>query len=203
MKRAFFAAVLLVLAACGTSPGDAAPAADTAASAPAERVDSVLPREEEMRRFTAGLGAPPERLEGGEASLEALARAHLRATSRGDTAALRRMLLTRAEFAHLYYPHTPLSRPPYDLAPGLMWLQLTRASDVGAGTVLADLRGRSPRFRAVRCAAKPEAQGSGTVHAGCAVRFTLPGEGEEERVLFGPVLERDGRFKFVSYGVPE
>lgn len=207
MRPSLLTAAVLALAALPACDRAAARAPadgrEPAAPRPVAHVDSVFPRDEEVRRFTAGLGEPPRELAGGEASLEALARRQLRAVTLGDTAELRRMHLSRAEFAYLYYPHTPLSRPPYDLSPGLMWLQVERGTELGAGAVLAELRGGDVRFLGVRCAAGPEPQGSNRLYTGCAVRYSLPGGGEREEALFGPVLERGGRFKFLSYAVPE
>jgi hypothetical protein len=204
MKRTCFVTLALGLVAataCDPAGGGDPEPPQTSAAAPV-RVDSVLPREEEMRRFTAGLAGRPEKLTGGEGSIEALSRALLAAVAEGDSAALRRMHLSRAEFAYLYYEHTPVSKPPYDLPPGLMWLQIERGTEVGLGSTLRDLRGTRARFQGVRCGA-PRPQGPNTLHPGCAVRYAGPDGEVRERVLFGPVLERGGHFKFVSYAVPD
>jgi hypothetical protein len=197
---------LVALGACGRDRGPAAPAAPPAraANAPdgvgaapgASAVDSVIPRAEEMRRFTADLGPAPVALSGGERSRDALVRRFVQALERRDTANLRRMHLTRAEFAYLYYPSAPVSRPPYDLSPGLFWFQLDGNSNRGIARALAERGGRPLGYAGVDCAT-PVTEGENRVHARCVIHHT--GAGGRDEMLFGSILERGGRFKFISY----
>ena len=94
-------------------------------------VDSILPREEALRRFREGL-APVDSLAGGVGSRDELVAAFVRAIAAADTAAIARMAVSRAEFAYLYYPTAVEGMPPYDLEPGLMWFTLYERSDEGA-----------------------------------------------------------------------
>src|SRR5262245_9032664 len=89
-----------LLAGCEGKP---AQLAASAPAAPTRVVDSVLPREVEIARFRAGL-PPVASLSGGASSREALIRRFVTALETSDTAGLRNLLMSRAEFAWLYYP---------------------------------------------------------------------------------------------------
>lgn len=195
--RKLVPAVLLLAAACGGEVGEAATADDTEAAVP-QRVDSVRPIEEEFRRFTADIVDPPAELSGGAESLQALGSAFLRAVAERDTVALRRLHLTRAEFAFLYYRTAPVSRPPYEMPPGLLWFQIEGISAGGMRRLLEELGGDALRFGSVSCIGA-EPQGDNVLHSGCTITYT-GGDGRQvTQKLFGNVLERGGRFKFVSY----
>ncbi len=187
---------ILVLAAAAVLPAGCGLPEQRASAA--TTVDSVLPREEALRRFRAGLPAV-ESLSGGAPSREALVRAFVRALERADTVTLRALVMDRAEFAWLYYPTNPMSLPPYDLPPALMWFQLEGRSRQGIATALEDRGGRPLGYRGYRCEGATSVQGENRVWGPCLVRREQgPGDVIEER-LFGPILERGGRYKFVSY----
>jgi hypothetical protein len=116
-------ACVAMQAAC-TGP-DAPPRAQAAPV----HIDSAIPKDEELRRFRRGLIEPAE-LTGGARSRDALVRSYVSALERGDTAALAALVITKAEFAYIYYPTNPQARPPYDLSPGLMWFMLQQRSEV-------------------------------------------------------------------------
>jgi hypothetical protein len=152
-----------------------------------------------LRRFRADLGPAPAALAGGAASREALVRAFVRAVETRDTAAFRRLTLSRAEFAYLYFPDSPLARPPYEMPPALLWFQLTEGSHKGVGRLLARLGGAPLGYAGHRCAAPPERQGANRLWERCTVRLVgAPGDTAVRR-LFGPIVARGGRFKFLGY----
>jgi hypothetical protein len=182
------------LAACGPAPADdwghAGPAAGVV-------VDSAVPREQALRRFREGVPVATG-LTGGAPSREALVRAFVRATEAADTAALRALALTRAEFAWLYYPTTPQGLPPYDLSPALLWFVTEGASSQGLGRLLAERAGRPLEYAGHACDPTPSVEGENRVWGPCVVRrLRAPGDTVAER-LFGQILERGGRFKLVS-----
>jgi hypothetical protein len=185
-------ALLGFLVACGRS------SASTPATHRAVHVDSLIPRAEALRRFREGLPAV-ESLSAGAASRDALVRNYVRAVERRDTVALRRMLLTSSEFAYLYYPTNPQGLPPYDLNPDLMWFMLSTGSDKGLTLALGELGGRRLGYAGYTCDSIPSRQGSNTVWGPCAVRLRPKGGEPTSRRLFGLILERGGRYKFVSY----
>jgi hypothetical protein len=160
-------------------------------------VDSILPPEEELRRFREGL-AETARLDGGERSRQALVRAFVRAVERADTAAARRMILSRAEFAYLYYPSTAFTRPPKRMSPALLWFLTMQESEKGIGRLFARRGGGPLGYVSSRCAPEPRVEGRNRLWDGCTVTVRRDGDRKTER-LFSTILERDGQFKFVSY----
>jgi hypothetical protein len=109
------------------------------------------------------------------------------------------MLLTRGEFAWLYYPSNPQGLPPYDLNPDLMWFMLSSGSEKGITRALGELGGRPLGYSGYVCDSLPSRQGSNTVWGPCAVRLHPKGGDTSSQRLFGLIVERDGRYKFVGY----
>jgi hypothetical protein len=183
-------------AACAGDAGRAEAAAvapaDTAASV-AVAVDTVGPMERELAEFRAGLAEPAGLGAGAADSREGLVRALVAVLERGDTAALEPLVLSRAEWAWLYFPTTAVSRPPYELPPGIAWFQAQGNSRIGALRALRDHGGRPLRYAGHACAAS-HAEGENTVWPECTVTV----DGGRRVSLFGSILERGGRFKFVS-----
>jgi hypothetical protein len=109
--RAIAAALLVV--ACDRPAVDRD---DGAVSSPDPRpragyvVDSILPPEEALRRFRAGMDAP--RALDGPRTRDELVRRFISAVHTRNAAALRALAITRAEFGYLVYPESKLSRPP-------------------------------------------------------------------------------------------
>jgi hypothetical protein len=163
----------------------------------ARQVDSAIPIEEALRRFREGL-RQPKSLQGGFTSRERLVRSFVRALEARDTAALGRMALGMAEFALFYYPSSPMSRRPYELAPGLLWFQLQGESNRGASLLLAERAGRPLGYLGHTCG-QPRTEGENRLHPYCGLRrVSETGDMVTER-LFGLIIERDGKYKFVSY----
>ena len=160
-------------------------------------VDSAIPIDEALRRFQRDL-RKPKALRGGSVSREKLVRGLVLALEVGDTAALRRMVLKADEFAWLYYPSSPLSRPPYELSPALMWFQLQGESEKGASRLLAERAGRPLRYVEHVCA-PGRIEGGNRIHPHCELRHINPAGDTVSERLFGLILERDGLHKFVSY----
>jgi hypothetical protein len=161
-------------------------------------VDSALPAEEALRRFREGL-PPVSRLEGGAPSRARLVEDFVRAVERGDGAALRRMEITKGEFAYLVYPSSIYTRPPYQEQPQILWLLQRAKGGSGFRRLMQRVAGRPLGYRGYRCASPPEVQGANRLWGDCAVTYrTAAGDSVTGR-LFGAILERGGRFKFVSY----
>jgi hypothetical protein len=192
--RAGLLLLALLLTGCaGEAPG-VEPDALAMVGAPRLVVDSARPAEVELARFRESL-VRPRRLEGGTRSLEALVHDFARAVATRDTARLRELHITAAEFAWFYYPYTVYTHPPYEQAPGLVWLLTTRNSQKGSNRLLRRFPGRDLRVLAIRCA-EVVPQDINTLHGACTVE--LEGAAAPQ-LLFGTIIEREGRFKFVSY----
>jgi hypothetical protein len=166
---------------------------------PGDKIDSLLPMNEYLRRFRAGL-VQPARLEGGAASRNALARAFVAAVSRRDSARLLGLLVSREEFAWLVFPDHLYARPPYELDPEIMWLRMDSESGKGLGRVLQRLGGQPLVFQSVACQRDTLQMRSGParVWSSCVVRYRV-GDSVQTRRLFGSMIERDGRVKLLSF----
>lgn len=166
---------------------------------PGDVIDSILPMTEYLIRFRRGL-TEPVALEGGAASREALAAQFLQDVARRDTASLRRLLITRAEFAWLLFPDHRYAAPPYELDPTIFWMQMTAESGKGLERVLMRYGGQPLELEHVGCAADTLQirQGSARIWGPCEVRYRTA-DSTLTRRLFGSMIERDGRVKLMSY----
>jgi hypothetical protein len=185
---------IVLLAGAGCAEGEAS---GTHASPAVAVIDSALPIEEALRRFREGRPRPAA-LRGGRPGREALVRAFVTALERRDTAALRHLVLDAEEFAWLYYPSSPMARPPYELAPDLMWLQLQGLSEKGASRLLSDRAGAPLGYAEHTCASE-RAEGENRIYGHCVLRRVTAGGDTVPDRLFGLILERGGVYKFVSY----
>ncbi|MEW5929187.1 MAG: hypothetical protein AB1941_17155 [Gemmatimonadota bacterium] len=194
--------LLALFAACGrgesAQPSRASESSVAAPVQPAAYVDSARTVEEDLRRFRAEL-EPTSELNGGAESRDALVRSFVRAVETQDTAAAIRMVMDRGEFAYLYYPHTPLVAPPQEMSPQLAWFLMLQNSEKGITRVFRRLGGRPLGYRGHACDPEPLVQGPNRVWQHCAVRTLGEAGDTAAQVLFGGILERGGRFKFVSY----
>lgn len=191
--RSSLAALVLLAAACGGAEPPAPPAGTASGT---YTPDST--RQAQLARFRDGL--PEVRaLAGGAPSREALVEAFLAAAEARDTAGLGALVLSRAEFAWLYYPTTQQALPPYDLDPETLWMLTSERGGRGLYKVVEALGGRSLPYAGHHCDPVASHEGKNTVYGPCLVRLVqAPGDTVEAR-LFGLVLEREGRWKFVSY----
>lgn len=160
-------------------------------------VDSILPIAEHLRRFRAGL-PKVDSLATASPSIDALVARWARAVSARDTASLNAMVLDRREFAWLYYPGSRMSMPPYEAPPELLWGQILASSDEGARRMLARHGGRPLRVVTLSCPDSIEVEGANRVRQNCAVALRSGDTSIATHRYFGSIIERDGRFKFLS-----
>lgn len=197
VQIAVWGALLVLGAGCkDTSPSR--PPEGLAAQEVPTHVDSFVPREVALERFRHG-GAEVRALNGGASSRDALVRGFLQALESRDTAALRRLVISRDEFAWVYYPTSSQGLPPYSLNPDLMWFMLVQQGNRGFTRALRDLGGRQLELDGYHCREKMR-EGANTLWGSCLVRWRqgAPADTMSAR-LFGPILERGGRYKFLSY----
>ena len=182
----------LLIGSCGRGGEAALPAAGTALGVR----DSVRPREVELERFRATTDRVTG-LAGGALTRDALVLGFIRAVEAGNAAAAQSLALSRAEFGWLYYSGNPFGRPPYDLSPELFWFTMDTNGRKGWDRLLQQFGGRPLGYLGYHCPAAPGIEGENRIHAPCEVTFKDHGELVTAR-LFGPIIERDGRFKFVN-----
>jgi hypothetical protein len=98
-----------------------------------------------------------------------------------------------------YYPTSREGLPPYDLSPDLMWFMMVERTNRGATALVQERSGQSLGYAGYRCLGDSTVEGSNRLWGPCLVRrVQAQGDTVEER-LFGPIVERGGHFKFVSY----
>jgi hypothetical protein len=106
------------------------------------------------------------------------------------------MTLTQAEFAWLYYPTVPSGLSETGLRPQLMWMMLQENSRKGLQVALDSLGGKPLARARYRCEG-PDTQGNNRIWYPCV--FTrIEGPDTVRYRLFGPIIERAGRYKLVS-----
>jgi hypothetical protein len=196
---------LAVLAAC--EGGQAVPSARAAERAPNDSVvrarpgyiiDSILPVEEEIRRFQAKVGAKPRGFSNAAPSREALVTRFVRALERGDTVAVRALVVTPQEFAYLIYPSSPNARPPYRQSPDLVWLTRSAGTDKAMTRLASRFAGKPLGYTALDCPAPVQQHGENAVWTRCSVRLSQsPGDTTRLR-LFGGIVGRAGKYKLLS-----
>jgi hypothetical protein len=163
-------------------------------------IDSVIPIEEALRQFQADIPEPITNFSHGAPSKDALVRKFIEGIAQRDTASLARLTMSRAEFAYLYYPNHPQSKPPYELPPQLMWFQMTVNSEKGLRRALRDFGGRQLQAR-YTCADSAKIQNENRVWTRCVIELpqSQEAEGAKAIALFSAIIERQGVYKFLSY----
>lgn len=198
-------AVAVALAAGSACDTLESPAPVVAAAAPAAAaaeyqpsyVDSIFPMEEEIDRFRRQAGPPVTALTGGASSREDLVRAWIAALEERDPSGLPGLVLTPGEFIYLYYPHTRFVSPPYELAPRHVWFQLENSGSKGLSRAMERFGGRALDYRGHRCE-DIQLEGPNRIAGDCVARVTDAAGNHQWVPLLGRILERDGRFRFIS-----
>ncbi|HSJ63628.1 MAG TPA: hypothetical protein VK922_06925 [Gemmatimonadaceae bacterium] len=160
-------------------------------------VDSILPMDEALRRFRADLNEVSA-LSGGADSRDELVRRFVRALESRDTAAIRALVLDRAEYAWLYYPTSTFAHEPFYQMPQLNWLLTVEDSRKGIGRAMTRYGGTDLRFAGYACPDTAQADGGMRFWHRCTVRFTDGGV-EQTMRLFGSIAEYRSTYKFYSY----
>jgi len=193
-------ATLVLLGACAGAPdGDAAVTSDTAsATLAAGRVDSAFPMPVMLERFRADIPEPAV-LASGAGSRDALVRQLVVALQAADTAAFRRISVTRAEWAWLYFPTSLQASPPYELPPALAWFRLEEGNRQALLRALDRFAGKALDYQGYACDPDPTVEGESRIWIGCLVTLGVDGRSAVALRLFSAILERDGRFAILSW----
>jgi hypothetical protein len=142
---------------------------------------------------------PVTELQDSETSIAGLVTRLRRAVEESDTNALRALVMSRREFAWLYYPTSAFTRPPTRQEPGLAWFLHLQASQKGVTRLLSQYGGQPLRIADNACKAPPRLEGNNTLWLDC-VQHVVEEQSDTTVIrLFGGVLERNGRFKILSY----
>jgi hypothetical protein len=190
--------VALALAAGVTTACNPPRETPAAAQQTTTSVDSAVPREVALERFRSCCPRV-DTLSGGERSRDALVRRFVHALETRNASAFRDMLLTQGEFAWLFYETSPQALPPYSLSPSLMWFLLEGNGGKGLGRALDEYGGRPFGYVDYTCDEKTSVEGENTMTGPCAVRRVEP-DGDTVHVrVFGRMVERGGRWKFLNY----
>ncbi len=153
-----------------------------------------------LARFRATIpGRPTALKEGAAHSRDELVSRFVTAVERADTAAFVAMTMHDDEFAWLYYPTSVFAHPPHEQGAALSWFMIQQNSEKGIVRVLRRIAGRPLGVVGYRCDPEPVRQGENLLWEDCVVHRTQPSGDTTEQRLFGTIIERDGRFKFVSY----
>lgn len=161
-------------------------------------VDSILPAAEEIRRFQATLDGRPSSFSHGAATRSALVARFVRAIEQNDTTALAHLVVDRNEFGYLVYPTSPNAAPPYRQAPDVVWLMRSAGTEKATSRLLGRFGGRPLGFRGYSCPLPPVSEGDNTLWSRCVVRRQPDGGAAIDLRMFGAIIERGGRYKFLS-----
>ena len=163
-------------------------------------VDSILPVDEELRRFRDRIGGPPvNAFTNGSPSRDELVKRLVRDVARHDTTDLRAALVTAREFADLIYPSSPYMHPPYRQAPELVWTMIQNPSSSGYRRLIRRRGEAALALTSYACKEQPEVQGENKLWTECTLRLASPGGQASTQKWFGTIVERDGQFKVMSF----
>jgi hypothetical protein len=136
-------------------------------------------------------------LQDGEASISEVIETLARTVAMSDTTRLRTMVMTRQEFAWLYYPTSRYTRAPTVQEPALAWFLHVQQSQKGATRLLNRFGGRPMRVLSNSCA-EPVTEGLNRVWHDCIQRVISDNDTLQLR-LVGGIYERGGTFKILTY----
>jgi hypothetical protein len=188
-QLAAFAA--LVLLGCSDSRATPAPPASAGEGGAPYTIDSAL------KVFRVAVDSLAD-LHDAQPSIDATFLRFIEMVERTDTATLRSMVMTRREFAWLYYPSSAFTRKPMLQEPGLVWFLHVQNSQKGATRLFERYGGRSLGVVTNECKGPPREEGQNRLWYDCVQRI-VNGRDTVVTRLFGGIYERNGRFKIFSY----
>ena len=161
-------------------------------------IDSILPVEEEIRRFQATIPVRPTAFSNAARTRSELVKQFVRALEQNDTTGVRQLVVDRAEFAYLVYPTSPNVAPPYRQSPGLVWLLRSASTDKAVHRLFGRFGGKPLGYAGFTCSGAVDRQGANTLWSECVMKHvTTQGDSAQLR-MFGAIVGRLGQFKFLS-----
>ena len=196
-RSILIAAVATIVAAGCDRAAEAGGRPAQATPAPG-KIDSILPPGEALRRFQSELTVVTA-LEDGAPGRDQLVSQFIKALERADTTALEKLVLSKAEYGFLYFPSSVYSRKPYELPPDVAWLLNEQNNRKGFVRIVRRLGGRDLKLDGYTCGS-PVSEQENVFWRDCQVKYVHPGSnGPVARKLFGTIMERGDRYKFLSY----
>lgn len=170
---------------------------DSLVKTPGYVVDSIFPPEEALRRFQAEVVGPaPLQLAEGAASTDALLRRYWSLLVRHDTLAMTPLVVSKAEFAYLYYPEG--AEASNGVPPNVAWMLLGHNSGRGLTRALRAASTRDTTVRAAVCTGLTQRVGQGELYGPCGV--VLPSAGGLDTVWVAKTLfRRNGVHKLMGF----
>ena len=163
-------------------------------------IDSVLPVEEEVRRFRAKVGGEAVTMFAhGSICRDALVRRIVADVASRDTVDLLATLVSPREFVDLIYPSSPYTHPPLRQSPDVTWMLIANPSASGYRRLVTRLGGIRYELAGYACGETPEQQGANTFWTKCALRLVETSGDTSTQRWFGSIVERDGKFKLMSF----
>lgn len=184
---------LIVIAVVACNNGQ--PQQSLAANGAGVKVDSILPAGETLDRFFNG-AERPQRLRGAP-SPDSLIRAALTAVEKRDTSELRELVVTREEYASLYYPGSIYAREPYSLPPEIAWMLNSENSGKGERRLMQRLGGQRIELIGWKCQ-KDFVEAGNRFLTDCVATHRVDGGAVRSLRLFAAIMERNDESKFLS-----
>ncbi len=170
---------------------------DSLLKTPGYVIDSIYPPEEALRRFQAEAGGVAvTALADGATSVDALLRRYWSTLVRSDSLALSPLVLSKAEFAYLYFPES--DEPANGMQPHVSWLLLANNGGRGLARALERARGADSTVAGTACSREPRVLGQNRVHGPCGI--IRRGKSVTDTLwLTSHIVERNGTFKLMSF----
>lgn len=182
----------------GCSDAPPAAKAPTATATATGTVDSIFPMDVMIDRFQRSMPEAPTNLQEpfGVTVWDLMDRME-KAVESGDSVGLDRLRITPAEFAFLYFPTSINARKPYEQPPATAWQLVDLNSMKGRQSLMRKLGNGQQDLKGPVCE-KVSAEGANRLWE-CRVLVTRPAGGTDTLRVTGSIIERDNRFKFVSF----
>lgn len=181
------------------SDGVVIPSRDSLLKTPGYVVDSLFTPEEDLRRFRATVSGPaPTALTLGERSTDALLRRYWTLLTSRDTLAMTSLVVSRGEFAYLYFPYS--REAAAGMPPAAGWELILAQSGRGLTRALLHAEAAAAARSAVVgtvCAGSPLLVGAGRLYGPCGV-IVRGSAGTDTLWIAKSLFVRDGVHKLLG-----
>jgi hypothetical protein len=138
-------------------------------------------------------------LQGAAGSLEDLLRTVERGLAESDTSRLGELMFDEREFRDILFPAFPAAHPPINAGFDTVWILQYSDSYRGLRRLLREYGGRNVRILAVRFDHPGQDYVNFVLHETSRVDLTVDGQREEDRRLFGSVIQVRDQWKVLTY----